>query len=141
MIRYCAALLSLLVLTACGSSAGGAAAPKPLELNVETGLAAGSSAPVKGEDLEVRFVGVIEDSRCPTDTSCVWAGEVKIRLAAKLGTQPPEEREVLEGRSMIVEPYRLTVTRVLPEPVSTQKTPPQDYRIMLIVAKITDEQS
>lgn len=107
-----------------------------MELNVEATLPAGTGSTVKGEDLEVRFVGVTEDSRCPTDTTCVWAGEVKVKLAARIGQQAPIEREVLEGRSTVIEPYRLTVTRVQPEPVSTKQLAPGDYRILLIVVKI-----
>jgi hypothetical protein len=30
--------------------------------------------------LSVRFVELVEDSRCPTDTNCVWAGNAKIKI-------------------------------------------------------------
>ena len=30
--------------------------------------------------LRVRFVELVEDSRCPTDTNCVWAGNAKIKI-------------------------------------------------------------
>ena len=30
--------------------------------------------------LNVRFVELVEDSRCPTDTNCVWAGNAKIKI-------------------------------------------------------------
>ncbi len=29
----------------------------------------------------MKFIGVIEDSRCPTGTDCIWAGEVKALIA------------------------------------------------------------
>lgn len=137
MIRQSTVLLLLASLTGCGSSAGGGSSlPPPLELDAEGTLAAGASSKVKGTDLEVRFVGVTEDSRCPTDVTCVWAGEVIVKLAMRLGAQPPAESDVLEGRSALAEPYRLTVTRVLPERVSSKKIEPGDYRIHLIVVKI-----
>jgi len=135
MFRLLTSLLSLIWLAACGASSTNAP-PPPLELEVEGSLGAGASTVVKGEAMEVKFVEVSEDSRCPSDATCVWAGEVKVKLATRLGTDPPVEREVLEGRSMILEPYRLTVTRVLPDPVSTKKIAPGDYRIMLVVVKI-----
>ena len=134
MIRNASVLLLLCCLAACGSPAS--TAPVTLELDVEGTLAAGATAPVKGTDLQVTFVGVTEDSRCPTDTSCVWAGEVNVKLSLKLGSQAPVESSVLEGRTTLIEPYRLTVTRVLPEPVSTKKIQPGDYRINLLVVKI-----
>ncbi len=34
---------------------------------------------VKGEVI-LKFVSVIEDSRCPTDVDCVWAGNAKIEV-------------------------------------------------------------
>ena len=133
MTRPVPALL-LCCLAGCGSPAS--TAPVMLELDVEGTLSAGATAPVKGTDLQVTFVGVIEDSRCPTDTTCVWAGEVNVKLSMKLGNQAAVESEVLEGRATLLEPYRLTVTRVLPEPVSTKKIQPGEYRINLIVAKL-----
>jgi hypothetical protein len=136
MIRHFPALLLLCCLAACDRSPASTSAAPSLELDVEGTLAAGTTVPVKGTDLQVTFVGVVEDSRCPTDVSCVWAGEVKIKLSMRLGSQPAVEREALEGRTTLMEPYRLTVTRVLPEPVSTQKLQPSDYRINLIVVKI-----
>ena len=30
--------------------------------------------------LSIRFVELVEDSRCPTDTNCIWAGNAKIRI-------------------------------------------------------------
>ena len=135
MLRACAVLLSSLWLTACGRSASDAP-PAPLELDVEGSLRAGTSASVQGESIEVTFLEVREDSRCPRDATCVWAGEVAVKLEARVGSEPAVQREVLEGRSMLIEPYRITVTRVLPDPVSTKKTAPGDYRIMLIVVRI-----
>ncbi|MDO9445893.1 MAG: hypothetical protein Q7K37_11305, partial [Dehalococcoidia bacterium] len=31
-----------------------------------------------GERLEVLFVGVTADSRCPVDVTCIWAGEARV---------------------------------------------------------------
>ena len=30
--------------------------------------------------MNIRFLELIEDSRCPTDTNCVWAGNAKIKI-------------------------------------------------------------
>lgn len=34
-------------------------------------------------DVNVRFVGLMEDSRCPENARCVWAGNARIRLEVK----------------------------------------------------------
>jgi hypothetical protein len=46
-------------------------------------LAEGESAVVDGA-LNVRFNSVVQDSRCPTDVQCVWAGnaEIMVEVAA-----------------------------------------------------------
>ena len=44
-------------------------------------LAATGSVDVAGTDITVRFVDVTEDSRCPSDVTCVWAGQVSVMLS------------------------------------------------------------
>lgn len=34
-------------------------------------------------DLTIRFVEVVEDSRCPENARCVWAGNAKIKIEVK----------------------------------------------------------
>lgn len=31
-------------------------------------------------DLRVKFISVLEDSRCPPESACVWAGNAKIKV-------------------------------------------------------------
>lgn len=37
------------------------------------------------EDTSITFLKILEDSRCPSDVTCVWAGEAKV--LAKIQTQ------------------------------------------------------
>lgn len=34
-------------------------------------------------ELTIKFVSVVEDSRCPVDADCVWAGNAKVRISIK----------------------------------------------------------
>lgn len=43
-------------------------------------LAPGQSATIKGTDTRITFTAVREDSRCPVDVTCVWAGDAKIEI-------------------------------------------------------------
>ena len=69
-------------------------------------------------DLVVRPLAVIEDSRCPRDVTCVWAG--RLRLRAAVGGVPAE--------LTLGEPFALsrggtlTLIAALPEP--WQNPPP-----------------
>lgn len=131
MFRLAAAFL-FLTLAGCGS-----APSRELE-SVDPGadvtLAPGESVPVSGADLKVRFITVGEDSRCPRDVACMWAGEVKVRLDISEGMKPIRSVEVTEGGNAEVGTWRVTVVRVEPQPVSTAKIQPQDYRVTLRVA-------
>src|SRR5262245_22815450 len=51
----------------------------PLDLRVV--LAPGQQATVPGAG-SVRFEGVANDSRCPGDAICVWAGDAIVRIQA-----------------------------------------------------------
>jgi hypothetical protein len=58
-----------------------AALGEPFELRL------GGAARIESEGLELRFLEVTEDSRCPEGMVCVWAGRVRIRVAvAQRGT-------------------------------------------------------
>ncbi len=59
--------------------------------------------------LTVRFVELVEDSRCPTDTNCIWAGNAKIKVRVSkngrsheltLDTNGPQSAATAEGYSI-----------------------------------------
>jgi hypothetical protein len=51
-----------------------------VEPGVSFALAPGQTAEVKRADTRLTFRQVREDSRCPTDVTCVWAGDAKIEV-------------------------------------------------------------
>lgn len=51
-------------------------------------LALGSTVRIRGTDLHVTFQRVVEDSRCPVNVQCVWAGEVTLELGFRTGDGP-----------------------------------------------------
>jgi hypothetical protein len=128
MIRLAAILMSVVV-ACCG------AAPsqelRSVELGAQFTLAPGTSVSVKAAKMEVRFVAVTEDSRCPRDVTCIWAGEVKVQLEILETAKAASQVEVLEGGSTVAGEYRVTLVRVEPQPMSTARIAPQDYRAAL----------
>ena len=70
---YSIAILAIIFTTfGCGSGSSKIQA----RLNEEFVLSVGQRASLAGEDLEVKFKNVTEDSRCPSDVTCIWAGRV-----------------------------------------------------------------
>jgi hypothetical protein len=70
--------------------------------------------------LSVRFVELVDDSRCPTDAQCVWAGnaKIKIRVSANgrthdltLDTNGPHQGATAEG-------YAIKLVGLTPAPKS-----------------------
>ncbi len=41
-------------------------------------IAMGETVVVKG--VSIKFIEVVEDSRCPTDVTCIWAGRAKVKV-------------------------------------------------------------
>ena len=85
-LRPALAALVLFALGGAGCAAAQETAP-PENARVRPGSTAGDSLRLTlGESAEregesITFGSVVEDSRCPPDAECVWAGRVQVRLA------------------------------------------------------------
>jgi len=128
-----AAVLTCLALAGCGAAPARQA--RTVDLGVEATLAPGSTVSVKGTELNVRFVAVSDDSRCPKDVTCIWAGEVKVQLEIQLA-QNVSRVEFLEGGVKASGPYRVMLVRVEPQPTSKARIAPQDYRATLKIERV-----
>ena len=95
------------------------------------------------ENIEIRFGGVLEDSRCPVDVVCVWAGNAQAALGVgpPRGTQGPTEQVLLnttEGaQSGESWGLRVTLVELTPAPRSTDPMPRENYIIRLKVEALT----
>ncbi len=94
------------------------------------------------ENIAIRFSGVLEDSRCPADVTCVWAGNARAELGVgpPRGTQGPTEQVLLntmEGeKSGESWGLRVTLVDLTPAPMSTQPIPPESYLVRVKVEAI-----
>ena len=92
--------------------------------------------------LRLRFAGVAEDSRCPIDVTCVWAGnaEVLIEVSTKglrgkrtlrlnTNTSPERAGEGKDGR------YTVKLVGLSPQPRSGRKISAGEYTATLLVVK------
>ena len=94
-------------------------------------LQPGQRALVSGIGM-VTFLRVIEDSRCPEDVTCVWAGRVVLTFA--LG-ETLEEMQAISPSGAADKgiasgdhgAYRITVIDLLPHPHSERTIEPDDY--------------
>ncbi len=125
----------ILPLAACGKA--------PAEVNADLGqgfsLSIGQTAVIKGQNLQITLEDVIEDSRCPANVTCIWAGRASSTI------------KILQASS----PYRMVLTQLgltdryttatyqeyqisfylRPYPTAGQTIRRDEYRLQLIVSK------
>lgn len=63
-----------------------------VEPGVAFTLAPGQTATVKTVETRITFNEVREDSRCPVDVTCVWAGDAKVEVTMARAGVPTETR-------------------------------------------------
>ena len=98
------------------------------------------------DNIAISFSGVQEDSRCPTDVQCVWAGNARAALGVgpRKGTQGPTDLVLLNtnasqgAQSGESWGLRVTLVDLTPAPKSTQPTPPENYLIRLKVEALSN---
>ena len=109
-----------LLLLASGLLAGCATTAVPH--GIEGPVTLGEIAYVDGP--RVRPDRLIEDSRCPIDAKCVWAGRVVLR-ATVFGGNGSRQIDLTLGEPVAVADGRLTLVSVQPEPSLAKPTKPQ----------------
>lgn len=92
---------------------------------IERVVALGQSAEVD-RGVRIEALRVIEDSRCPAGTNCVWAGRVVIAARVRDHGHRSTVRLTL-GQPLVVGHGRLTLDQVLPEK-GAKPIPARDYR-------------
>jgi len=58
--------------------------------------------------ITVKFIEVLEDSRCPPHVTCVWAGNAKIKISVKKGRKAAKTFELnstLDPKTIVFEGY------------------------------------
>jgi len=92
----------------------------------EDGIAALGET-IRISDLVVTPRAVIEDSRCPRDVTCVWAGRVVLRVDVDQGSRP-RTFDLGSDRPIQIGDGLLTLAEVSPGRDSRSGIAPSDYR-------------
>lgn len=103
-------------------------------------LRIGQEARVPGTIVRVAFLAVRDDSRCPIDVTCVWAGDAHVVLALALGTGPSSDHvlhwnpEAGPG-SVTLGTYRVSLVSLDPLPRAGEPLPTDAYRVRVKVER------
>jgi hypothetical protein len=103
-------------------------------------LAPGESAALPVRDARLRFDRVLEDSRCPTGVTCVWAGRARVAVSSRTGASSElrsHELEVGSEAKGTLEVDGVRVRAVALEPPPKADIPPDGgaYRLVLELAE------
>ena len=87
--------------------------------------------------LIIKFVSVVEDSRCPTDANCVWAGNAKIKILVKDPKGRSREFELnsnLADKTALFGGYEIGMTKLVPHP-TMEDSVKRPYTVTLNIKK------
>jgi hypothetical protein len=101
-------------------------------------LAPGESASLDSGKLTVKFVAVSEDSRCPKNEQCVWAGNARVELEVRAGGAEARRISLQTNRGAPeaeVDAYSLLLEDIAPLPISGRPIAAADYRVTLRVSR------
>jgi hypothetical protein len=110
------------------------------EWQIETvTLKVGQQKTAKMSGLKVKFLGVTEDSRCPKDVDCIWAGnaKVKFRITGEDGTKDYIFNSTIGQRGDKVGVWAVSIDTLSPEPTSTRKIAANAYVVKLQIVRLT----
>ncbi|WP_310991656.1 hypothetical protein [Aequorivita marina] len=93
-------------------------------------------------DVSIKFLEVVEDSRCPKDVDCIWAGRaiVKVAVAANgkttektliFGAVKPDE----EKNTNLYSSANLAINGLKLDPYPTSKSSGKDTGYTLLISK------
>jgi hypothetical protein len=100
-------------------------------------LRVGENVTIRGVGLMVEFVRVAEDSRCPASVMCVWEGNARIELDARIGgsTQRVSLNTRQGARDVLVGAFRISLDSLAPWPQTPGAIPATQYRATLTVSE------
>ena len=113
------ALPAALALSACATTRG---APLPDGSDVALGQKAYVDGPL------VQPVEVLEDSRCPMNARCVWAGRVRVKMVWIRGNGEKQPFEATLGEPVQLADGQFTLESARPEKTTNVTIKPSDYR-------------
>jgi hypothetical protein len=130
--------ISLLFLTFIFGAAQVVSAQTAREVRLRVGQ---QKTVVLENKFRIKFISVMEDSRCPKDVDCVWAGNAKIKIQVSMTGGPTKTFEIntttggpLGGQ---IESYSISLVSLTPDRRSNRKIRKGDYRATISVTRLT----
>ena len=129
-------ILALILTLAVGALVSAQAQPQRQQQKVQVN----KQKKFSRSGLTVRFVELVEDSRCPKGTTCVWAGNAKIKVEVKRNGARKEIIELNTGtddKSARYDGLLIELIDLTPEPANNIRINRNGYVATIAVSRLT----
>jgi hypothetical protein len=108
-----------------------------IPLDREFTLAPGETAAIENASLQVQFVNVSGDSRCPADAVCIQGGDALVHIRATRASTVELNLHTgdLSKASATYAGFRIELVQLQPYPFSSRTIQPGEYRATLKVTQ------
>ncbi len=99
-------------------------------------------AAIINRELNIKFEGVVSDSRCPIDAICIWPGDGEVKLCATTNNSSKEFtlRTDLFPKKIFAGKYTIELKALYPAPKTTVRIMPEDYYVDIIIKKFDEKE-
>jgi len=98
----------------------------------------GTSSIEKRSKIKVEFLEMMEDSRCPVDTTCIWAGnaQIKVRVSKNGRSKTMELNSAAKNSDNTFAGYEFKLAALTPVPRSNIRIDRNGYVATISMAKL-----
>jgi hypothetical protein len=95
---------------------------------------------IKGAGLSVTFLQLVEDSRCPADVNCIWAGNARIKLRI---AKPGQRSQIIEldsngpAASAKAFGHEIRLARLTPERRTGREIRMKDLKALIEIERLS----
>jgi hypothetical protein len=121
--------------TASGQTSDG---PKEVMPGEEFTIRVGQQVVLKDTNLTIRFLDVTEDSRCPVDVVCAWAGNARLEFELQVSKKKKATvslNTAVEPRAGRIKKFEVTLVNLVPGRKQGSPVTAADYEATLVVGK------
>jgi len=129
--------ISVLLLIAIVASIGIAASAQSKQGLVK--VAIHSEKTVARAGFKIKFAEMVEDSRCPADVQCIWAGNAKVRIEVRRGRSLSKSFELnstTAPNGVKYNGYEITLKELTPRPRTNARINPDKYEAVFEIKKV-----
>lgn len=112
-------------------------AENDVQIDQEFRLRVGQEVSLRDTKLKIKFVSVVEDSRCPTGVDCIWHGNGKVQIDIKKSNRKPMSLTLntyMAPQESAYGNYIVKLLQLSPYPASGKTISPDQYEATLIIS-------